>query len=146
MMGKTWSGRLAAALLLGSATAAPVSAMDGTRAESPQRRETMTDVQVWSGGVGQEAQEEMRRAAATYNLHVLFATRQGAYLAGIAYSISDQRGKQLAAGTSEGPWLYAKLPPGRYQITAEVNGMRQSRDIQVASGHRPVRVDFRFAD
>lgn len=102
-------------------------------------------VAVLSGGVGLEAQDEMRRAAGAYNLHVLFANPQGAYLAGVAFSVSDPQGRQLVSGTSDGPWLYVKLPPGRYQVTAESHGIRQSRDIQVTSS-KPVRLDFRFAD
>lgn len=144
--------RLMVALVVGAAMGVSIS----TRAADPQPQgvppagsqsgeASAHGVSVLSGGVGQDAQEAMRRAAADYNVHLLFATRQGAYLANVAYSISDQQGKQLAAGTSDGPWLYVKLPPGRYQLTAESNGMRQSRDVTVVAG-KPVRLDFRFAD
>lgn len=103
-------------------------------------------VSILSGGIGSDDQEEMRRSAKSFNVHVLFATRQGAYLADIPFTVTDQKGKQVAAAVSEGPWLYLKLPPGTYQITANRHGASQSRQVKVASGAAPVSVNFLFAD
>lgn len=101
---------------------------------------------ILSGGVGQDSQEEMRHSARSYNVHVLFATQQGAYLADIPFTVTDHSGKQVAAAVSDGPWLYLKLPPGTYQINAKHHGASQSRQVKVVSGAAPVTVNFLFPD
>jgi hypothetical protein len=101
---------------------------------------------ILSGGVGQDGQEEMLRAAKSYNVHVLFATRQGAYLADIPFTVTDRKGQQVAAATSDGPWLYLKLPPGSYQLSAQLHGASQSRKVKVGAGAAPVSVNFLFPD
>lgn len=153
----TWTGRRAAGLMVAGAAlfALPLWAADGATVGAPTASQPdarlggseggTQGLAVLSGGVGREAQGEMRQKAGDYNLHVLFATRQGAYLANVAYSLADAGGKPLATGSSDGPWLYVKLPPGRYQLTAESNGMCQSRDVEVTAG-KSLWVDFRFAD
>lgn len=101
---------------------------------------------ILSGGVGQDGQEEMQRVGKAYNVHVLFATRQGAYLADIPFTVTDQKGNQVAAATSDGPWLYLKLPPGSYQISAQLHGASQSRKVKVGAGGTPLSVSFLFPD
>ncbi|HEX5394426.1 MAG TPA: hypothetical protein VFW68_14170 [Rhodocyclaceae bacterium] len=103
-------------------------------------------VSILSGGVGLDGQEEMRRAAKSYNVHVLFASRQGAYLADIPFTVTDHKGRQVAASTSEGPWLYLKLPPGSYQISASLHGASQMRKVKVGVGAAPMSVNFLFPD
>jgi hypothetical protein len=106
----------------------------------------VSGIGILSGGIGQDGQEEMLRVAKTYNVHVLFATRQGAYLADIPFTVTDQKGNQVAAAMSDGPWLYLKLPPGSYQISAQLHGASQSRKVKVGAGGAPISVNFLFPD
>jgi hypothetical protein len=89
-----------------------------------------------SGGVGEQELQQIRQMQGLYNLHLLFALQgSGEYLAGIPVTIADGRGTTLVSMTAEGPYLFAKLRPGRYKITAEHDGQVQTRTVSVpASG------------
>lgn len=95
-----------------------------------------------SGGIGDEARDDMRKAAAGYNVHLVFSDRQGAYLANIPFCVSRPDGREIQSGVSEGPLLYLQLPPGAYQIAAMIDGTWQSRRIQAGTSPRSVRMSF----
>lgn len=94
-----------------------------------------------SGGVGDDARREMRKAAVSYNLHLVFSGRDGNYLASIPFSVR-QNGREIYSGITEGPLLYLKLPAGAYQVSAEIDGIWQSKRIQVSPGNRPAKMMF----
>lgn len=111
-----------AAAMAGAADVAPAPAQRGAEAR-------------WlSGGVGDEALDAMRQAAAAYNVHITFSTRDGAYLADIPFTVTRQGGDTVYFGVSEGPLLYLRLEPGSYRITAELDGVRQTRDVRIDQG------------
>lgn len=95
-----------------------------------------------SGGVSEEARAEMLKQSPAYNVHVMFSKRHGHYLAGVPFSVSRRGDQVVVSGTTEGPWLYLKLPAGRYRISAEIDGAWQSRDIQVAASGPATKVHF----
>jgi hypothetical protein len=95
-----------------------------------------------SGGIGDEARDEMRKAAAAYNVHLVFSDRLGNYLADIPFSVARRDGRKIHTGVSEGPLLYLKLPPGSYQISAEMNGLWQSKRIQASASGNSVKTSF----
>lgn len=95
-----------------------------------------------SGGIGDDARDEMRKAAPNYNVHLLFSARAGNYLADIPFKVSAGNGKEIYAGVSEGPLLYLKLQPGAYQIAAQLDGAWQSRRVQVRSSGAPLKLSF----
>lgn len=85
-----------------------------------------------SGGVGRDSQAQMRGVARHYNLRMLFAEKpSGAFLADVHVKVENGRGRQVMSGVSQGPCLFAKLPHGRYRITAVVNGVKHSRLVDV---------------
>ena len=90
---------------------------------------------VRSGGVGEEERQALERDA-RYNLKVIAARRDGAYLADVGVTIVDQRGAEVLAARMEGPWLLAELPPGRYRVLGEYHGTMQKRDVTVGPGAR----------
>lgn len=95
-----------------------------------------------SGGVGDDARDEMRKAASAYNVLVVFSERGGAYLAEIPFTVSRRDGREVLAGTTDGPLLYIKLPAGSYRISAQIDGNWQSKRIQAGTSGRPVRTMF----
>ncbi|WP_265948213.1 hypothetical protein [Dechloromonas sp. A34] len=95
-----------------------------------------------SGGIGDEARDEMRKAATAYNVQVIFSDRQGSYLANIPFAVTGRNGKEVVAGVSEGPLLYIKLPPGSYRLSAQIDGAWQHKQIQAGTTGRPVRTSF----
>ena len=95
-----------------------------------------------SGGIGDDARDEMRKAAPNYNVHLLFSARAGNYLADIPFTVSSGKGEKIYAGVSEGPMLYLKLQPGSYQIAAQIDGAWQTRRVQVPRSGAPARISF----
>jgi hypothetical protein len=118
------SRTLLIATLLLAAQAAAAADVD-----SPQSR------RVRSGGVGEEERQALERDS-RYNLKVVAARRDGAYLADVDLRIVDQRGAEVLATRMEGPWLLAELPPGHYRVVADYRGTVQRRDVNVAPGGR----------
>jgi len=96
-----------------------------------------------SGGAGTEDRDALRQVENQYNLRLLFATRNGNYLAGIAVTLNDMRGNAVLDTIAEGPIFYAHVPPGRYRLTVSNQGQSQSRDISIGNG--AVRQDFYWA-
>ncbi|MFZ2269244.1 MAG: hypothetical protein WAV95_16835 [Azonexus sp.] len=125
---------LAAAPVLAQETAGVAQA---NAASSPQ-----AELPWLSGGVGDEALQEMRKAASGYNLQVMFSNRLGSYLASVPFKLSSRDGHSLLSGVSEGPLVYVKLAPGTYQFSAEIDGAWQSRSIRISSSRAPVRLMF----
>lgn len=71
-----------------------------------------------SGGVGEDSAARIAALSKDFNLKLLFAQKDGHYIADIAVSISDAQGKKVLEAVAEGPWLLARLAPGKYQVTA----------------------------
>ena len=85
-----------------------------------------------SGGVGASEQEALEQAKSDYNLRLLFAVSgSGAFLAEVPVTIADPDGQVLLEAVSDGPYFYAKVPPGSYRISAENAGQVQTRSVTV---------------
>jgi hypothetical protein len=95
-----------------------------------------------SGGVGDEALAEMRKATAAYSVHLMFSNPQGGYLADIPFTVSTANGRELYSGVSTGPLLYLKLPPGTYQIAVQLDGIWQKRNIRTGTAGVPAKASF----
>lgn len=96
-----------------------------------------------SGGAGDEDRDALKQVANQYNLRLLFAARNGDYLANVAVTLSDPRGNAVLDTIADGPIFYARVPPGRYRLTVSNQGQSQSRDISIGNG--AVRQDFYWA-
>lgn len=95
-----------------------------------------------SGGIGDEARDEMRKSAGAYNVHLVFSNSQGSYLASVPFRVSHRNGQELYAGVSAGPLLYLKLQPGSYQIAAQLEGIWYQQQINAGINERPANVSF----
>lgn len=90
-----------------------------------------------SGGVGEDSAARIAALSKDFNLKLLFAQKDGHYLADVAVTISDAQGKKLLAAVAEGPWLLARLAPGKYQVTAAFEGESFTRATTIpATGQR----------
>jgi hypothetical protein len=89
-------------------------------------------VRVTTGGVGVEEREALERDPA-YNLKVVAVAQSGQYLADVEVRILDARGAPVVETRTNGPWLMAELPPGRYRLVASFGGASQARDFTAAS-------------
>jgi len=136
-------GKLAAALpVVGCAAffAGPVQAQNGTL---PFDRPTVVDgVEAVCTGVGESDENNQRWA--TYPVKVVLAGKGGQYLGGAAVTIIRD-GNPLATVTCAGPWTLFKVPPGRYEVSANLNGETQKETVY-ASQSGQGRVILRFLD
>lgn len=94
-----------------------------------------------SGGVGLEERQRLEQSTGDYNLKLVFAATAGAYLGDVHVVIRGPRGVALDA-TSTGPWFFAKLPPGKYRVSATANGRTQTKSVSV--GGKQSRAAFYF--
>ena len=85
-----------------------------------------------TGGVGLEERSQFLLYREEFNLRLVYAVRKsGHYLANVETIIADDAGKVLLKVRSEGPFVYAKLVPGRYRIAATFRDETQTRDVTV---------------
>ena len=91
------------------------------------------EIQAVSGAVGLEDRQRMLQSYADYNLHLAFAHSDGAYLADVGISIRSADGQLVWSGFSEGPFFFAQVPGGQYQVNAEFDGRVVSKTVQVRS-------------
>src|SRR5437660_1233038 len=107
---------LASALLSGAAGAAN----EANRAALPPEQH-QAGIAFLTGGVGKDEAKAFERAAPRFPLALEFIDRVGKreeFLAGIAVKVIDRDGKTLLSTTSDGPFLLAKIPSGRYTVSA----------------------------
>jgi hypothetical protein len=84
-----------------------------------------------TGGVGQDEVAAFRGLASGYNMRATFTTGSGEYLSGVAVQVSRSDGTVVFNATSDGPYLYARLPQGHYRLIASLDGAQRSRDLYV---------------
>ncbi len=94
---------------------------------------------VRSGGVGIEEREALDAERDRYNLRLAFAEKSGSYLADVAVRLSAADGREIYSGNTDGPWLFARLKPGKYRLEADVEGHKQVRNLTVGA-HQAARL------
>lgn len=96
-----------------------------------------------SGGVGEDELQEIKKLSPGYLLELLFVTKgqPQEYLADVKVQIDDKDGKIVLDTLSQGPFLLAKMPPGKYTVSASHDGVVKRQSVQVA-GPKTRRVVF----
>jgi len=86
-----------------------------------------------SGGIGIEERGALSALAKTkeYNLKLEFIMISGQYTSGATVMIQDASGKTVLQAESDGPWFYAKLPPGDYTFTAALGDQKRVQRLSV---------------
>lgn len=125
---------IALALAAGSGFALPAAAA-WTQLPAAKHEGNITYL---SGGIGTGEAKAMQAAARKYPLEVEFIKKErggpAAYLADDKVTIRNAGGKTVLSATSDGPFLLAKLPPGRYTVMASNDKVRKERKVDLASG------------
>ena len=94
------------------------------------------------GGIGSDESTAMRGAMKSHPLSLLFARKDGAYLADVEVRIQATAGAPALTLRANGPVCLVDLPAGRYTVEAATEGMTQKRDVTL--GTAPQTVDIRF--
>lgn len=117
--------------MVGLGIAASAGAQDAATLQ-PRTQNHTTYV---SGGVGEdEAQLADAISRYGFNLQLVFAEQTGAFLADVDLHITDAAGNAVLDTVSEGPMFLAKVPPGRYRVTAETNGQVRTATVDASRG------------
>lgn len=125
--------------------------LSGALATLPARAATQLPrpVPYVTGGIGLDEREALMQEAKTegYNLKVVTAATGGAYLASIMLRIVDEQGSEVLRTAMDGPWLFTKLPPGTYTVTATLGDSSHSQKVRLpATGLREVVLRWRVPE
>jgi hypothetical protein len=99
-----------------------------------------------SGGIGFCESQEMRRISHEYQLELLFlekTTSRESFLAGVPVQITDSKGSLAVDTITKGPLLLAKMPAGRYVITATYDGIVKTHHLRIDNMHQRVVFSWR---
>ena len=129
---------LAVTLSAGLLAASSVAAVQAQQGRSASETTLQGGVSAVSGGVGLNARHSLAsQAHPNHNVKMVFSLTTGNYLANVDVNVRNAQGNTVLEGVSDGPWLYAKLPPGKYTATATYNGHATTQRFSVGrSGER----------
>ncbi len=100
-----------------------------------------TEVVYVTGGIGYCESQEMRRIAREYPVELMFVRKTPEsehFLAEIPVTIKDVKGNLVLETVTKGPYLLAKLPPGRYVITGDYYGEVKTHHLTTSQKHQRV--------
>jgi len=89
-----------------------------------------------SGGIGMGEREELEAMGQNYDLKLVFAIQQGNYLSDVKVVIKGSSGNVALEAVSDGPWLYAQLPAGTYNVSATTMGKTITKVARVNARSR----------
>ena len=118
-----------------------LNAIGGTDSHLPAAQKA-GEVTYIMGGIGQTEADAIKHAAKYYPLELEFllkAKPKAEYLSNVQVRIKDAHDKMVLNVNADGPYLLAKVPAGKYTISAERNGKVEHRQIEIsATDHRRV--------
>lgn len=92
-----------------------------------------------TGGIGEDEVIAFRHAAAAYPLELQFAQKarpRDVFLSDVKVTIRDRSGRMLLDTTTEGPFLLAQLPAGKYRVEADFRGELKHQAVEIHPGKR----------
>jgi hypothetical protein len=106
-------------------------------ADTMIKPQTQGEVTFVSGGIGGDERNAMQTIRADYNLSLLFSVQgTGEYLSNVKVNITDSSGNTLLETVSDGPMLLASLKPGRYTVTADLDGQVAHKKATIVGNKR----------
>jgi len=118
-----------------------LNAIGGTDSHLPAAQKA-GEVTYIIGGIGQTEADAIKHAAKYYPLELEFllkAKPKAEYLSNVQVRIKDAHDRMVLNVNADGPYLLAKMPAGKYTISAERNGKVEHRQIEIsATDHRRV--------
>lgn len=112
-----------------------VQAPAGQAAGSGNIDDAMQPVQVGNvtyitGGVGDEERAELQQVKGDYNLHIMSASHDGAFVGDTHLTVRSKSGEVIFEADA-GPLFFAKLPSGVYTIEATHNGSTKKQTVSL---------------
>jgi len=97
----------------------------------PPEAKTYNGIPYLSGGIGLDEIETLGRMGHDYDLKLVFAEKAGNYLSDVEVIVKDAGSNTILETISQGPWLFAKLPAGKYTILATMKGETRQQVVRV---------------
>jgi hypothetical protein len=105
-------------------------------------------IEYMSGGIGKDEAQFMETVSPRWAATLEFAVKDASnangsdFTANVKVRVLDAAtGKPLLSAQSEGPFLLARLDPGRYEVEATLNGQMQKQELTVRVGE-PSKATF----
>jgi hypothetical protein len=98
--------------------------------------QTQGDTTFVSGGIGENERNALEAMKGNFNLNLLFAVkRTGKFIADVNVRIADPKDNTVVETIAEGPYLFARLKPGKYLVIAEKDGNIMRQKARVSDRH-----------
>ena len=91
----------------------------------PLTVQTQNGISYLSGGVSENERHTLRQMTHDDNVQLIFAAKDRDYLSDVTVRITDEKGHEVLNTIAQGPWLFTKLPTGKYTIKATIMGHSQ---------------------
>lgn len=130
---------------LAAALVGPLAGAVGAQADAtlpPVQR--AHGIEYLSGGIGKDESTAFQSAGRQWPLMLQFAVhgkQGGEYAANVSVLIRDRRGHEVLRAVADGPYLLARLAPGRYKVEARLAGKPLQHSVTVRADH-PARAVF----
>lgn len=108
-----------------------------------QTAEAPTAPTFLSGGVGDEDRARLESMEKGFSFKLMLAGEGGVFLDGVHVSITDAAKNSVLVTDTEGPILLVQLNPGKYTVTAEVQGLTQTQKVTIRK-NRQTNITIRF--
>jgi len=108
----------------------------------PSEQNEYQGIPYMSGGVGIDEQEQLDAIGKNYSLKLVFACKNGEYVADIKVEISDSTGKKILNAVSDGPWFFSKLPPGKYKVAVTMMGKEKQKRVNIGKVQKQTTLYF----
>jgi hypothetical protein len=98
-----------------------------------------------AAGVGATPTElrQVSDPAREQGLSLGFAEASGSFLGAVQVNIRDHSGKEVVNTVVDGPWFFAPLPPGNYNVQATFEDRpKQVTDVPLAKDHVTVMIMY----
>jgi hypothetical protein len=86
-----------------------------------------------SGGAGEDERQALQSVAGGYPLKIVGALSTGDYVADARIVIRNARGEKVLDARTDGPWLFARLAPGVYQVESVYGGEMRRQTVRIGN-------------
>jgi len=121
---RTMLGSLSAAALMAAITF-PAQAQDKLIVVEEARATTYIN-----GGIGADDEQYMHKVAKDWPLRMVFSERKdNEFVADVSLLITGEHGIPYLQLSNAGPMTFAKLPAGKYRVTAGYKGQSETHEV-----------------
>lgn len=137
-------GRILAGALFAGTTL--VATAEGWPPVSLPPEQSQGDVTFLTGGIGSAEAAAIRDTAGRWPLALVFVeVRRGreSWIADVDVNIRDSKGDAVLQAATDGPYLLARMAPGRYVVEARYNGVAHRKTVTIPA-HGGRRLVFQW--